>query len=1184
MRLEKLELQGFKSFAAKTEVYFSDGVTAIIGPNGSGKSNISDAVRWVLGEQSARLLRGNKMDDVIFNGTAAKRPLSMCSVTMTFDNKDRKLSQDNDTVEITRRVYRSGASEYCINNKGCRLKDIYDLFRDTGIGKDGYSIISQGRVDEILSNRSDERRIAFEEAAGVSGYRAKREEALRKLALADKNAERLSDIQQELQQRLIPLAEESRKAKEANELQSRLKILEVAYFLRENSRCTEKIAAQSAIVLACSETIEQNEKEDALLQEKILKAETEENAAELNAKRLRETQLEVVTAFEKKQSEIQLLSERSQHISEELRRLDGDRTNAEKKAAAYDGVPDSEEGHLSIELETLRNAVSKEELALSALLVQTGEAEETLEKKKTALMERMNRLAEARSGQSGLLSTETALRKRCMEIEAELVKEKSQELALQKEQTYTKDFLIKAKGEKCKAEKALRELRACSAETEEKRKAVSEQLRIQEQKLAAKESRLHLLKEVAKRHEGYQNSVRLLLEDSRKDIFLQQAVIGVLAEMISVPEKLQAAVSALLGAAQQDIISYTGEDAKRIIEHVRRKQYGRVTVLPLDLLRVSRNRIHAGFLKKPGILGIASELITFDASVEKAVEYLLGGSLIAEDMDSALRLRREENCFFPIATLSGDILQSGCAMSGGSVNSRNIMLLSREQEIRSLESEIGGLNKTASGLKEQLNALEKKSSGFAAAYNEKQADLQRKLPDMEHWKEKLSIIEHDIQSNVERQAVLKEEISLNGEELQRIREKIQVLSSESENLQNTDEAARQEIISGQKALLQLRTALEEKRNSVSEQKLHLAAVEKDLTQQQKEKQRQQAERKEWQQQLSEINLAEEKRRKDSSSLVSCIEKLKTELAAAHERVTAVQQEKEKAEVALQDIKDTLTALRWKREQLMQDNGSLLNRKTKADLALAKIKAQQEQLADTIWQRYELTKENAAAMDCKAVPPGDLRPQITQIRDRLRTIGPVNPGSIAELEEVNERNETLSAQLEDIRKAGNDLKQLIEKLTHTMEQDFRQGLEKIRTQFTDVYTTLFGGGHAELVLKEPGDVLNSDIDIIAQPPGKKLQLLSLMSGGERALTAIALLFAMLRIKSPAFCVLDEIDTSLDEENVARFASFLKQYGTDTQFIVITHRKGSMEAANSIFGVTMEEKGISTVISAKWEETS
>ena len=1182
MRLTKLEMQGFKSFAKKTELQFGSGITAVIGPNGSGKSNISDAVRWVLGEQSAKALRGAKMEDVIFNGTQRRRPLGMAEVTLSFDNADHSLPVDYAEVAVTRRVYRNGESEYAINDKTCRLKDVLELFRDTGIGRDGYSIISQGKVDEILSNKSADRRSALEEAAGVMRYRVRRTEAEKKLENTQKNMERIGDILHELESRVGPLGEQREKAIQYQNAREELQRLEINLFLHETEKNRAKIAEQQAVLQELQEKLSGIESEDGVLQEASHELEDRLRALDEKLDEGQKRLLELLSAVESLQGEEKLKEARQETLEKERERLLAEAEAQAREAADRQQILDSMGNLSDEERDALQQQIDEMNAALSALQAECEQAEAALEEKKNRIMEELNRLSDKKSSLSRLTALEQSLQERAKTIRIDLEKNDQRQSELQAEKTQAEIeqqrlFILRETGRE-----ELKRARENQAQLLSEQETHMETVRQREQESGAMSSRLHVLEEMARKREGYQNSVRLIMDLAERDVELRQRIVGVVAELIHVPEQYEVAIGTALGGAQQNLVSRTGRDAKYIIETLRRKEFGRCTILPLDLL--SENGVREKdrhFLQEKGVIGLACDLIRWDEGMDKAVDYLLGRTVVVEDLSVGVSLKERSGGVFQIVTLKGDLITPGGAMTGGSTQRRNFGILGREREIAELKKKYAELEKIR---KEAIDRLAEKKQQVALAAVQVDAlvaDLHDRDIDLEKQNDKLSIIERDLETVRAERESLEEEQGANEENMGSIRERIERLNSEQTDLEEHGTISRQEVVEDSKALYALRKHRDEQAEALTELRLRYTAVMKEASAREAERERltreiehcgqkRQSLLAEVQRVMEEVSAEEQAR----SALLLRIDEAKAAL-------TAAQQEQQKVEDQRTVQKEELRVRRTRRDELLGSTRELLDSRTRTEMTLGKLQTSLEQQQDRIWQNYGLTYENALLLK-EDIPITSSGQRAAKLREQIRSLGTVNLDSIEEYAQVSERFENLSKQYEDLTNAAQDLYTLIEKLTRTMEKVFAGEFDRVQKEFKQVFVTLFGGGQAELRLSDPKDVLNCDIDIIAQPPGKKLQLLSLMSGGERALTAIALLFAMLRVKSPAFCFLDEIETSLDEANVGRFAEFVRDYGKQTQFILITHRKGSMEVCNTLYGVAMEEKGVSSIVSAKFEE--
>ncbi|MDO4565627.1 MAG: chromosome segregation protein SMC [Clostridia bacterium] len=1186
MRLSKLEIVGFKSFAKKTEIQFSNGITAVIGPNGSGKSNIADAVRWVLGEQSAKALRGARMEDVIFNGTQTKRPQSYCEVTLTFENADHKLAVDYSEVSVTRRVYRSGESEYCLNGTTCRLKDILELFRDTGIGKDGYSIISQGKVDEILSNKSEDRRAALEEAAGVMRYRVRKEEAERKLAHTEKNMERILDILNELEARIEPLREQSETARVFMKLRDELKDLEINVYLYQTDKHRERLSGlKKTIEQLDEELIMNSERDKALIGES---RSLEEAAQKLDSElsRQQDVLLGLLSVVEAKSGDCKLLLERRENLKRERARIGEEIEHGRERLRLLNESLSlcSSEHPDDAKRARLEDEINAKNLALESFDRGLAEDEEAVERLKNEIMEAMNRLSDARSDLSRLDAMQDALNSRLSALDNDETDAKRKLESLSEELKQAQAEARALEKSKTDAEEAQRRAREDRANAEKKLIAVQNEHREQEQKLGALESRLRILREMIKSREGYQNSVRFLMRDAQTDAKLKVSVRGVVAELISVPKELETAIDITLGGSLQNVVTETAEDAKACIEHLRSKGYGRATFLPLSLIHPTPlTQSERAFLKEPGVLGLASELVTADKSLLSVLEYLLGRTVIVKDLDSGIRLKQKSKNAFHIATLQGDFISTGGTMSGGGGAKKHFGLLGREREVRELSQETVKLMGVCDELQQDIEREKEKLKLLDVQLDAFTSEIHKISTELAVASEKRDIILRDAEkAEAELQRLNEERADIieNFAELEARKAQSATISSDIDR-QNT--ASREDVIRAQRALGEKRVERDRLSGELTELLVTKMALEKEADAREAERKRLQKEDLELRFSLNAYNEQLAATDRSEAELNAELETLERGLSNGQGEVNRAKEEQTLLEKKRTEMYESLSRFRQERDRLSEEYRGLGERKHKNELTVSRLEMELVSMQDRIWEDYELTYDNAQKFK-RDFTIGGANARIAELRAEIRELGDINISSIEDYRSVTERFETLNTQYSDLLKAKEDLHTLINQLTTSMEEVFSTEFQKVQRNFGEVFAQLFGGGHAELRLSDPKNALSCDIDIIAQPPGKKLQLLSLLSGGERALTAIALLFAMLKLKAPAFCVLDEIETSLDEANVGRFADYLKAYAADTQFIIITHRKGSMEVCDSLYGVAMEEKGISTIVSAKFEEAS
>lgn len=1160
-------------------------MTAIVGPNGSGKSNIADAVRWVLGEQSARALRGAKMEDVIFNGTEQKKPLAYCEVSLTFDNADGKLNTDFTEVTVTRRVYRSGESEYLLNRTACRLKDIGEVFRDTGIGKEGYSIIGQGRVEEILSNKSSERRNAFEEAAGVMKYRVRKEEAERKLENTKKNLQRLSDILEELAGQVGPLEEQSAAAREYLRLRDELKEIEINVFLYQYDKLNERLAGLADTLAQLSGEIEKNATLEGSLGADCAAEEERERALSGAISELQNELLALSSGVEAKAGESRVFQERMENLVKERERLQTRIAESEarkKELAESLAARESELSGNAGKQAAERESFEAQSARLAEMAAEIEEKEALLERQKREMIEAMNRISDAKSMLSRYEAIRGTLEERLRAIDGEEagLHEKAGKLDAEYAEAEKQFNAVRAARAECEAQRAA--AIAAVNETNERLRAAREAVRAMEQQSEAGKSRLKVLEEMKRAHEGYYASVRNVLRDSARDLELKKRIEGVVAELIRVPKEYETAVEMALGATLQNIVTPTEQDAKYVIEYLRRKEYGRATLLPISAMRArTLDAAEREACRVDGFLGVGSELVGYDAKYRGVFENLLGRTVIVRDLDAGIAINKRARGAFRIATVKGDIINPGGSMTGGSVQKREFSLIGREREIEELKKRMAALAEGLTARAAEAEASEASLGGANAAVEAAAEALHKKDVELATQKEKLDIIRKyvdEAHEELEEAALERAQIRDN---IENIDEQRRAAEADREGLEEGNFATQEDIKKTQEALAALRAEHAVENERATERRVALMALEKEQAAAENERTRMQRE-------LAGFAASVEADQRAAEAALAKFAQMQHELAAIDVDISAERKEVDEHTERLHAMENerakhlqALDELRARRETIAAELGDMRERRHRAELNQSRAQMELQTMQDRIWEEYELTYENAQPFRRQiAITASHVRAD--ELKKAIRALGDVNVSAIEDYKNVKERYEGLSAQCSDLAQAEADLQQLIAELVSTMEAEFRRQFERIGENFATTFTELFGGGKAELILSDKNDILNCDIDIIAQPPGKKLQLLSLLSGGERALTAIALLFAMLKLKPTAFCILDEIETSLDEVNVSNFAEYVKRYSEDTQFILITHRKGSMEVCNALYGVAMEERGISKIVSARFNE--
>ena len=1185
MRLTKIEINGFKSFAKKTEIQVEKGITAIIGPNGSGKSNIADAVRWVLGEQSARVLRGNKMEDVIFNGTEQRKPQSFCEVTLTLDNSDGRLPTDYAEVSVTRRVYRSGESEYLINRTQCRLKDISELFRDTGIGKEGYSIIGQGRVEEILSNKSNDRRNAFEEAAGVMKYRVRKEEAERKLDNTRKNLVRLNDILEELERQIGPLEEQSAAAREYLKLRDELKEIEINVFLYQYDRLNERIKTLSESLSAYEAEIKNTSATEASIAADCVVEEEKERWLSVAIGEMQSKLLAATQDVENRAGEAKLTRERMANLAKERERLEEEmRSSSERSDALRREL--GEISRCSRETAQKRNSSAAElaetENKLAELEQSISDKEDMLERQKQSMIEAMNRLSDAKSRISRLEAIKTTLLERtdAIRLRQKEIAAEGEKLSKEYDEVYGGFAVIKAEYDsraqkKNEAVSRLNELNMAL-------KQAHEDVRRMEQQIEAEASRIKVLQEMKRAYEGYYSSVRNLLRDAARDTSLGRCIEGVVAELIRVPQQYESAIEMTLGSALQNIVTPSENEGKRVIEYLRSKQYGRATMLPVSSMR-SRllTADERAMCNVEGFIGVASDLVGFDERYRGIFENLLGRTVIVKDLDAGIAINKRARSSFRIATLKGDIINPGGSMTGGSVQKREFSLIGREREIDALSASVKEKRAALERSVVERQRMEADIESAGHMVEQLSGELHEKDIEMATHREKVDVVLKYVEDNRADMERSEMELSQIQDNIDNIHQQCAEANEDRSQWEHGNVASQEDIRKLQEELNALRAQQAAINQSFTERRVAMMALEKEYSAAQSDIRRLERETAQLQDNMDKAKQAVEaglrrfmELQEQAGSLDDNISAERRDVDKLTDQLRTMEEERAKHLANIDDMRE-------RRETVAAELSDARERSHRAELNLSKAQLELQNMQDRIWNDYELTYDNAQPMRRQiAITAAHLR--VDELRSAIRALGDVNVSSIEDYRTVKERFDGLNTQYDDLTKAEADLQILIADLVSTMEEEFRRQFTLIQQNFSEVFVELFGGGRAELVLSDKDDILNCDIDIIAQPPGKKLQLLSLLSGGERALTAIALLFAILKLKPTAFCILDEIESALDEANVTNFAEYVRNYSDDTQFILITHRRGSMAVCDSLYGVAMEEKGVSKVVSARFTE--
>ena len=1182
MYLKRMEMQGFKSFADKTVIELKQGITTVIGPNGSGKSNISDAIRWVLGEQSSKALRCSKSLDIIFAGTQNRKSLGFAEVSLVFDNADGGLPIEYTEVTVTRRIYRSGETGYFINKVPCRLKDLQELFMDTGIGKDGYSIVGQGKIDEILSNKSEDRRHIFEEASGIVKYRVRKQETEKKLEHTKLNLLRINDILSEIEGNLEPLQAQSEKAKKYLNIRDNLKNIEVGLFLYnidQNKKDIEKITEDENI------TKEQCDTEETRLERiKTVKEQLKEEIDDITNKIEQMSNL----GFES-QKEIEMLNSDInvsktkisnneenekrflEEIEEKITRLKELEEEQKQKDEKRENLRKNKE-RFTRELEEKQAELDKitEKLSTEALEIEKHkkQVEENTDKK----YEKQANIKEQEINFENDEKRQKQLKNEIQNIISEL------DNTRMKKEEVSKDF-YEIEAIRNKNIKELENIAKQKEEVNQKIKTYQIKINTMSNELRMKESRQKFLIETEKEKEGYTKSVKTLLKDCENNQELKKGVEGVLANLIDVPEELQTAIEMSLGMALQNIVTETEQDAKKLVEYLRKNNIGRASFLPITSIKGKKIENIKG--NKTGIIGIAADLVKYNKKCEQIIYNLLGRTVIVDNMDTAIRVAKENGQNFKIVTQEGDIINTSGAITGGAVMKKTVNILGRENEIKKIGQEIKKTQENIEKIEKEKEEYEESIEGILEIAERLEKELQENEITYATGKQKVLSFEEEIQKIENRLQKLKEEQSELEEQKEfatnkkaEIQKEIEEINTENEKLSKIITEYAELNKDNQKYIDDLNFDITNLKISVSSFDESESSIEeiKERIQQEVEANKQSIKNK--QEQIEQSKQETQNLKEAIKKIQEQIEKIKEEVKSSGSKIEELKKSRAEKNEKLTTQEEQIT----EKFKIIED---LKGQIVKIDVRKTKIQEEITETINKLWEEYELTPNSIEEYE-KPKNVSETKKQVNNLRTQMREMGSVNVESINEYKKQKERYDFMSEQRLDLENTMSKLRKIITDMTAIMKEQFEEKFKEINKNFGEVFAELFGGGKAEVKLEDEQNILECGIDITAQPPGKKLQNMLLLSGGEKALTAIALLFAILRINPAPFCVLDEIEAALDDVNVYRYAEYLKKFAQNTQFLVITHRKGTMEAADSVYGVTMEESGISKLLSMKLRE--
>lgn len=1181
MILKALEMQGFKSFPDKTVLEFNKGITAVVGPNGSGKSNISDAVRWVLGEQSTKTLRGSKMEDVIFSGTNVRKAKGFAEVTLRLDNTDRSLNKDSDEVSVTRRYYRSGDSEYLVNGESARLRDVNELFMDTGLGRDGYSIVGQGKIADMVSPKASERRDMLEEAAGISHFRYRRGDAIKRLAQAEENLVRLRDILSELESRVGPLKAQSEKAQKFIVLAGERKNLEIGIWLNTIDKTGEKMRDQEHKIEIAEASHKEAQDELSKIGEMIDKAADGTRDINIKLEEIRNS----ASGFEEKlsdiDSQIKVAENSILHNNETIERINRDKAAENETeqnidaavSAARECIQKAEEqiadatrqmDELSKQEETYR--LSSSEFSdraaalsgeISALSVRLADCRVTAETANSSIEEIRSRISAIDESMGTRKDDYDALLKRKADAEAEL-KEIQDEIVSVKNAIDGYTLRFENRGKKADSVKL----------------AIDEKQR----ELHKGQDRVRLLEDLEKNMEGYFGAVKAVMKESGRGAL--RGIYGPVSQLITVKDKYSAAIETALGAAVQNIVVDNETDAKRAMGFLKEHRAGRATFLPITAIK-GRVLSEQGLDDQYGFVSIASDLVSYDNKYSEIIRWLLGRTAVAEDIDSAIAIAKKYSYRFRIVTLDGQVINAGGSMTGGS-RVQNAGILSRGNEIERLKGSLASMQKELDGMLSDYKLLSEDASAAKAELEGAEGDLLRakeenirREGELKLASDKLASVSSGVKELLEEKETLEKRIESVSSGAEAARSQIDELK---ETLENKEKEL--ESITGDSKTLQKNR--EEVASKAAEIRLRIVSLQKDveantdeITRLKNRKTGHLDRLSELDEEIREIEEKNDELRALTERLSADEKALKANHGDAQNQINELISQRDELEKQANDLRLHERAKSEERERLSGDIARLEERKIA-------MRNEYDNLTSKLYDEYQLTRREAAALEIEIDDYSLAAKRLAELKSQIRALGSVNVSAIEEYKEVSERYEFLSGQINDVETSRAELNKMIDDLTGKMAEQFREQFNRINSCFGQTFIELFGGGKAELRLEDERDVLGSDIEIKVQPPGKNVQNINLLSGGEKGLSAIALLFAILKVTPAPFCIFDEVEAALDDVNVSRYAQYVRRMTKNTQFILITHRRGTMEEADVLYGVTMQEKGVSKLLELKTAE--
>ncbi|MBN1044868.1 chromosome segregation protein SMC [Clostridium botulinum] len=1179
MFLKSLDIRGFKSFADKTELKFNNGVTAVVGPNGSGKSNISDAVRWVLGEQSVKTLRGGKMEDVIFAGTQYRKPVGLAQVSLTLDNGDKKLSTEYSEVTVSRRIFRSGESEYLINNKKCRLKDVINLFMDTGIGKEGYSLIGQGKIESILSGRPEERRALLEEAAGIVKFKSRKEEAEKKLANTDGNLVRIRDIISTYSERIEPLRIDKEKALKFNLISEDLRKNEVSLLVKYIKIKEDELKEFDNELRDKNTLIDEKKRELDLLREKLKSLEEKINLLEKETDEEKTYYYKLKELISEDSKDIELNKERIRNLKEKISKNDKEIEGLVLK------IKEVEEAKINLNVYLKNHLKDQEEK--NEVIVNLEKIKLTLLKEQEEMEKELSKLKE---DEFELLRSNSETKNAITLINKEILLKEEKKAELEKSYEFIKhnvaingvtyqNLLNKIMGDKkdiSSLEEEISRDKSAMASLMTKLTAKQKELTDLNNLVTKLDANRNILENLEKQYEGYNRSVKYLMEAINKGLINNVKNTKILGEIFKVDKEYEIAIEIALGSIISNIITENEENAKKLIKYLKEHRLGRATFLPLNIIKGKKLILDNNITKIEGYLGIASEIVSYESTYTNILDHVLGRTIIAKDMNSALQIAKKGNYRYKIVTLEGEVISPGGALTGGSIYAKHSNVLGRKREIEEIllksdttkksciivEKEILAIREDAKKLDEEILNKRDEVHYKNIEITKKQGEAERLKNDTNKFRDNLEITKNEFKR-------VEKDIDKLNSDLENKKSEIKVI--EDKNTFNKDK-----YLKFEESIKEKNNQIDETTNKIMDIKINKATLDETIQNEKNQFIRLEKE-------LNELRVKEKalliENNKSNENLINLENDIKSKLTATNEnnvKIEALEKQLKYKELEKEKLKESSL----KQDNLITNMFEMINLKERDINKQEVIKAKKEMEKDNYYKKLneelELTYVEALDIAEDIENEEEIKELTKTLKMKITALGTVNLASIQEYEEVKEKFDFMSSQEKDLECAKEELNSVIQEMTVKIKDLFKENFKVLNKTFNETFRELFKGGSAELILCD-GDELTANIDINVEPPGKKLQNINLLSGGEKVLSAIALLFSILKMKPTPFCILDEIEAALDDANVYRYAEFLTKFSKNTQFIVITHRKGTMEVSDIIYGVTMEEKGVSKVVS-------